>query len=145
MKKERTTFRLAVYTLLLNKNKVLLMRRYKTGWKDGWYTMPAGHVEANESLSKATIRETKEETGITINRKDLEYFHTMYIKSDINIIFTYFVAKKWKGDAKLMEEDKCDDMEWFDIKRLPKKTLGSVKQAIDAYFKKIPYSEYTFK
>ncbi|WP_107840436.1 8-oxo-dGTP diphosphatase [Metasolibacillus meyeri] len=44
-------------------NKVLVQNRIKS-WKG--ITFPGGHIEDGESLVESTIREVKEETGLTV-------------------------------------------------------------------------------
>jgi hypothetical protein len=43
MSTERFKLRAAAYLLLIKDGKVLLLRRSNTGWRDGEYTLPAGH------------------------------------------------------------------------------------------------------
>lgn len=50
MSSERFLIRSAVYLILLKKNKILLARRFKTGWKDGHYSLVAGHIDGNNLL-----------------------------------------------------------------------------------------------
>ena len=47
---------------------VLLSRRYQTGWHDGEYSVPAGHVEAGETVTQAALREAREEVGLELSR-----------------------------------------------------------------------------
>lgn len=80
-----------------------------------------------------------------INPNDLEVVHVMHRKTD-NIdnerVDFYFVAKKWEGEPRNMEEDKCDDLKWFPITKLPRNTISCVRQAIENYQKNIFYSEF---
>jgi hypothetical protein len=39
----------AVYLILRNANKVLMMSRANTGWMDGHFSLPAGHMKAVRS------------------------------------------------------------------------------------------------
>jgi len=56
----------AVFVVLIDKNeRVLLHRRYRTGYMDGFYTFPSGHLEMGESLQVGAARELLEETGLT--------------------------------------------------------------------------------
>ena len=43
---------------------VLVLDKIHSEW--GGFTFPGGHVEKNESLSDAVIREVFEETGLTV-------------------------------------------------------------------------------
>lgn len=47
-----------------NQGKILVQERKKKSWPG--ITFPGGHVEKDESFVESTIREIKEETGLTI-------------------------------------------------------------------------------
>lgn len=36
-----------VYLILIRNNEILLLRRYNTGFHDGEYSLPAGHLNGN--------------------------------------------------------------------------------------------------
>ena len=57
---ERKLFHLTVSLIIFKDNKVLLMRRCNTEYMNGMYSLVGGHVEENESLKQAIIRESKE-------------------------------------------------------------------------------------
>lgn len=48
---------------------ILVQNRTKNTWPG--ITFPGGHVEKNESIVESTIREVKEETGLTISNIEL--------------------------------------------------------------------------
>mgnify|MGYP001001313288 CR=1 FL=1 len=71
--KERHKIVPAVYLFLLDGEKILLLRRSDSNlYKPGWYSLPAGHVDGNESATDAIIREAKEEANIDLKREDLK-------------------------------------------------------------------------
>ena len=74
---KRHTLPISVQLLLEKDNKILLMKRKNTGYEDGKYCLPGGHVEAHEEIRKALIREAKEEIGIDINMQDIEFYKVM--------------------------------------------------------------------
>ena len=100
---ERLTVRVAVYIMLIKEGTILLSRPFNTGWQDGKYTLPSGHLEPNETIIEALLRETKEETGIILTEEDVKFAHTMHRKS--TYIDFYFVAKNWVGEPKNMALD----------------------------------------
>ena len=56
----------AVHLILVQDSKVLLLRRYNTGYEDGNYGVVAGHLERDEEIVAAMVREAREEAGIEI-------------------------------------------------------------------------------
>ena len=145
MSKERFKIIPSVYLILTKDDKIFLSRRYNTGFCDGEYSFPAGHLDPNESLTRAMVREAKEEIGIEFNLEDLELVHTMHRKevNDDRVDF-FFITERYIGEPKIMEPDKCDDLEWFDINDLPDNIIPYIKQAIDCFKNKRGYSEYNW-
>ncbi len=56
----------AVHMFLVKQDSILLLKRLNTGYHDGDYSVPAGHIEPNESVITAAIREASEELGISV-------------------------------------------------------------------------------
>ena len=142
MPKERFKIIPTVYLVLIKDNKILLSRRFNTGFHDGEYSFPAGHLDGNETLIQAMVREAKEEIGIELKPEDLKLVHVMHRKEPneerVNFFFT---AEKWEGKPKIMEQHKCDALRWFDINNLPTNIIPYIKQAIDCVLQKKFYSE----
>ena len=136
--------RSAVYLFLLKENKIFLIRRKNTGWGDGKYVVPAGHLEPNESLTQAAVREAREEAGIEINTKSLRLVHTMHRKGDFDYVDLFFLVDKWGGEAKNAEDNMADDAQWFSIDNFPENTIEHVKAAFENYKKGIFFSEFGF-
>ncbi len=142
MQKERFKITPSVYLVLTKDNKILLSRRHNTGYFDGNYSFPAGHLDGNETLNQAMVRETKEEIGVLLDPADLELVHTMNRRiPDNERIDFFFTAKKWQGEPKIMESDKCDGLSWFESNNLPKNIIPYIRQAIDSFLNNIIYSE----
>lgn len=144
-KKERFKLIPSVYILLIKDNKILLLRRFQTGFEDGKYGLVAGHADGGETMREAMIREAREESGIELIKDDLDLVLTMHrIGKDERVDF-FFTTKKWKGEIKNMEPNKCDDLSWFPLNQLPENTIPYIKIAIDCYLKGINYSEFGWK
>ncbi|MDD2909841.1 MAG: NUDIX domain-containing protein [Candidatus Pacebacteria bacterium] len=140
MNKERFKTINAVYLILIEGGKILLSDRLNTGYFDGFYSLPAGHVEKGETLKEAMIREAKEELGI--NLLELDLVHVMYRNIlDKERISFFFKCKKYQGVIKNMEAEKCDDLSWFDVNDLPENMIPYTKEAVNYYLNKVPYSE----
>lgn len=125
--------------------QIALQRRVNTGYMDGMYdTVCSGHLEKNESLSEALIREAKEEANITIEENDVELAFVHHTVEDeyLNI---YFTCKKYVGEPTIMEPDKCDDMSWFNVNQLPENTILKLRGVIKEVSQKINYDDTYFK
>lgn len=142
MPKERFKIIPTVYLILLKDNRILLLRRYNTGFHDGDYSFPAGHLDGNETLIQTMIREAKEEIGVELGAEDLKLVHVFHRKEPkeerINFFFT---AERWSGEPKIMEPHKCNEISWFEVDNLPANVIPYIKQAIDCFKNKIFYSE----
>lgn len=147
--KKRSTIIPAVYLFLEKDDKILLLRRYNTGYEDGNYSLVAGHVEKNETFMQSMIREAEEEAGIILREDNLEMVHVMNRKGervkDDDRVDVYFLASKWKGKIENKELLKCDELSWFEINKLPKNIIPSVNQAIKNIKLKKYYSEFGWK
>ena len=130
-----------MYLFVFKDDKILLSRRFNTGWMDGKYSLIAGHIDGNETVFAAMIREAFEEGKIKINKQDLEPATVIHRKStDQEYIDFFFVARKWKGEPTIGEPNKCDDLRWFPLNALPDNLLPHIKQALDNYNNKVPFS-----
>ncbi len=77
--------------LLAQGNKFVLVREVRAAKKD-LYNLPAGTLEVDEDLLECIMRETKEETGVSIAP---EYFVGVYqtvLADGNNILFFVFAA-----------------------------------------------------
>lgn len=140
--KERFKLITETHLLIIKENQILLLLRANTGYEDGKYSVVAGHVEQNENIKKAMAREALEEANLTIKEEDLEFVHVMNRKSDSERISFFFAPKKWEGEIKNMEPDKCSDLSWFPLNNLPNNIIPYVKEAIEHYLNQIKYSEF---
>ncbi len=119
-----------------------MLRRFQTGWADGFYSLIAGHVDGGETFKEAMIREAQEEAGIVLKVEDLRLVHTMHRNSDSERLSLFFKASMWQGEPRNMEPHKCDDMDWFHINARPDNTVAYVDFALDRIADNQPYSEF---
>lgn len=123
----------AVHLFLFRDQQVLLLRRFNTGYEDGNYSVPAGHLDGGERVKSAAIREAKEECGINISTDDLDIVGVMHRRSIDERIDFFLVANKWDGEIINAEPHKCDDLSWYCIDDLPKNIIPYVQFALDGY------------
>lgn len=117
------------------KGEVLLMKRSKNSKNEvGWWSKPGGAVDYNEKAISAMKREIKEELDIDI--KIWGYLpHTDHIikKDRQHWMSINYLARIKSGTPKIMEPHKCDEIKWFNIKKLPKKITQTTKEPIKDY------------
>ncbi len=111
---------------------------------DGFYSLPAGHLETGERLVQAVVREAHEEIGLDLQETDLTLYHVMHrqnaeVKSEY--IDFYFKVAYWIGEPVNNEPEKCEHIKWFPLEALPHKIVPSVKAAIEFYKGKLFFSE----
>lgn len=134
MNKERFKMPVSVQVILFNKNnEVLLLKRKSTGFSDGLYGFIGGHIEQNEQVIDAAIREVKEEIGIDINRDNLTFKAVMNRKVNENTEYIdfVFIVNDWQGKIKNMEPDKCSELLWYNPKNLPMNIIDFEKYLIE--------------
>lgn len=122
MSDQKHKVRAAVYAILRKGDEVLFLRRQNTGFMDGKLGLPAGHLEANESLVEGMIREAKEEVGVNISADDAGYVftgHRYEPESIYDYIDCYFLVEQWQGEPVNNEPEKASGLEWVNINELP--------------------------
>jgi len=97
---------------------------------DGKYDLAAsGHVEAGESMMQTMQREAKEEIGIDIPDEALEFL--LFVDApEENYHKGIFGAKRYIGEPKVQEPDKCGGLLWADIDDLPHNIIPYLPAAI---------------
>ena len=119
--------------ILKQKNQILLGKR-KNAHGAGEYASAGGHLEYGETFEETALREIREEMGDELQIKNLRFLCITNLRKyqqhyiDIGLIADYVA-----GQPKLMEVDKVENWQWFDIDNLPKPLFASITNYIEAY------------
>ena len=93
-------------------NKILMVKEAKKKCYGQW-NFPAGHLEENETIKEAAIREVFEETGCKVKLTGVLPVVHEFIKNE-NAVMVRFVAKIEKENI-VFNENEILDVKWIDI------------------------------
>ncbi len=132
---ENRKFGLGVIVFIFNRDfsKILLVKRNEEKRKKcgaDWGSV-GGRVEFGELLVDSCLREVKEEIGIDLNPRKLKLIdikESPYL-TDIFHAIHFAYATILDEDDKIILNFNCnnesEEYRWFDLKKLPEKTLDS--------------------
>ncbi len=138
----RAKFPVTVHLLFFRQDEILLLRRFNTGYRDGEYSVPAGHLDGGETVMTAAAREAQEEVGVKIEADDIVFSSVMHRVEDDERVDFFVHAIKWLGEPFNAEPDKCDDLHWADIDKLPANTVPYVRRALHNHLNRIQFDEF---
>lgn len=97
--------------IIIDNGNVLLVKQTAGHWG-----FPKGHVEANETEIETAIRETKEETNLSVEIvSNARYTMEYVIDEDIHKEVVYFIAKETTNNV-IAQESEISDIKWFSFK-----------------------------
>ena len=104
-----------VLTYVVDGDRVLMIEK-KTGLGSGYINAPGGHMELEETKTEAAIRETKEETGLTVSDLKERGVLRFQFKDGLRMLGYVFFTSKWEGEL----IDECEETRpfWTDIASL---------------------------
>ena len=130
--------------LFRDDGKIPLLLRHNTGYEDGKYCLPSGHVEPNESITAAAVREASEEIDVDVAEDALSIVHVVnHMDRDRRSYF--LTASVWSGTPVNKEKDKAKELIWADPNNLPDNMASFVGQGIHNALNGIEQSTYTHK
>ena len=119
--------------LTIARGEVLLGERTNTGWRDGYFGLPSGHLEDGESASAGIIREVHEEVGVTLAPGSLTLVHVMHHRTTAGRLALFYLASAWQGDVVNREPDKCAGWFFFNSARLPDQVVPYIDDALRSW------------
>jgi 8-oxo-dGTP diphosphatase len=104
-----------VNALLVREGRVLLARRSpRRKAYPGKWSFPGGHVEADETLEEALVREMREEVGLApLAYRFLISIVDPHATSDDPVTYHIYVVAAWQGGEPAMLGDEHTELKWF--------------------------------
>lgn len=124
---------------------MLLSRRCNTGYQDGKYSVPAGRLEDEETITDCLVREAREEANLVLTESMLDpptVLHRMAREGAGSCVDFFFIARRFEGRIHNNEPDKCDDLRFFPVDDLPANTIPYVRFGIDLALRGQPFGEF---
>ncbi|MDI6777744.1 MAG: NUDIX domain-containing protein [Patescibacteria group bacterium] len=122
------------------KNQVLLGKRIAVA-EIGTWGFPGGHLKTNETIIECAKREVKEEVGddisVEVTDEVLAVRENCIAPQRIHHVTIIVKGIHKKGKPKVMEPDRCEKWEWFDLDNLPSPLFSGVEDTLGNYKKGI--------
>lgn len=124
--------KVAVAALVSQQGKILLVRRSNTP-RRGYWTLPAGFVDAGEDPARAVERECQEETGLVVTTtRLLEVIAGQAHARGADILIVYQVDI---CSGTLKAGDDADKVKFFEPSNLPPLAFPSTQAILDSWMK----------
>lgn len=123
--------------IVRRKNKLLFIKR------NGFWDIPKGKLEEDESPEEGALREIEEECGISgmrIQKPIIETYHTYDFRGVPTLKKTYWYALEYAGSKEVVGqlEEGITKVKWFkldDLQQVRENTYGSIIQVLDDYLR----------
>ena len=120
--------------ILVKEGKILLGQRIGAYGSNTW-GLPGGHLEYGETFEDCAIRETFEETNLTISGlTNVGVTNDLFADVGKHYVTLFLQAEQISGELKLAEPEKCLTWQWFDWQDLPKPLFPSLANFIQQGF-----------
>ena len=122
--------RVGVGVIVTRGDQVLLIERKGVHGQGTWST-PGGHLEYGESPEACAVRETMEETGVTIaNVRALGFTNDVFEASGLHYITLWMTGEYESGEATVAAPYEVSTVGWFAWDALPQPLFLPLRQLL---------------
>ncbi|MBW1892207.1 MAG: NUDIX hydrolase [Deltaproteobacteria bacterium] len=121
----------ATCIIVADKNGKILLVKRSVEPKEGFWCLPGGFMELDETPEQGALRELKEETGLSGKIHLLLGVRTNPSPMYGTVYMTGYFIRQYSG--KPVAGDDASDVRWFNIDELPEVAFESHRHFIDIY------------
>ncbi len=118
--------------MLLRGDELFVLKRAKTGFMDGYYTLPGGHQRMGESVEAAVRRECEEETGVEVVQVRAVCVMPYRSGRHQGLNFVFEVCG-WRGEPHAAEPELFSAASWVSKEAIPHPAVPWISNALDAH------------
>ena len=124
--------KVGIGVMVMKDGKVLLGKRNGSHGA-GEYAWPGGHLEYMESFEACAKREVMEETGMEI--RNVTFMRLMNLKeyAPKHYVDVGLVAHWQSGEPRVMEPDRIEGWDWYDLDNLPQPLFSAIPSYLEAH------------
>lgn len=124
--------KVGVGVMVVKDGKILMGKRLAKH-AGGEYATPGGHLEHGESFFDCARREVAEECGLEIKNIRFLFVTNLLAYLPKHYVHINLVAEWAGGEPQVLEPEKCESWDWYDMDNLPEPYFFTTKMAIDSY------------
>jgi len=126
---ERFKIPVGVFIMFCQGDKILLQLRQNCSFS-GYWGLVGGHLDGNEQIVVAAVREAKEEINVDVRPEDLILKTICHSNQGKEYLQFYFECRQWSGKIENKEPGKCDCLQWYERDNIPEQTCPYLKEAL---------------
>lgn len=115
---------------------VMLRRGPRAKFGRGLWDVPVGKCDAGEPVTRAAVRELREETGLVVDPADLRLAHVVHgargAEAPNGFLTLVFVVERWSGEPVNREPEKHSEVRWVELDALPGELVLSADETLAA-------------
>jgi len=118
--------------MILQQNGGIVLTRRAIAPYKGYWTLPAGYVEYEESCEEAVLREAEEELGLSVKICSLQNVYSFQDDPRAHMVLVVYVCKTVAGELRAGGD--ASEVRIFSKQDMPKRiAFSGVRQAICDY------------
>src|SRR3989339_139894 len=121
--------KVGIGVLIFKQGKVLLAKR-RGSHGSGEYSFPGGHLEYLESFVDCARREVAEECGVKIKNIRFQFLSNVTWYAPKHYVHIGLLADWDSGDPVVLEPEKAESWEWYEVEKLPQPLFFMCQQAM---------------